>query len=351
MKKIIYGMIGLILCNVANAANPVINSYDSTMYREIEPLYAGAGQLTGVSDTYLTYNIESKELVVKQTEWLGDGAGGEYPAPYESVFHYTDIELADFEEGASLAMFLEYAPTRQDFMAQAATYYSDILANTTDPAVLSSIPNSLRASMMPKINGFIKNSLFYNANPTFAKQAQHLWSVNLNQLDTRMSEQKHHDLSMWAGANYSSVNGDSFDADMAGIMVGMDKWVSDAVLLGVGYSFNDGTTDIQNVKEINNTTHNVYLYGEYALNKLYMNWVVNYGMADYINQGAYNLGAMVKAGYDMSHGVKMELGLRYINISSDDYTDSQNNKISYDTNNVLTLASGVKYVADITHIC
>ncbi len=298
MKKIAFSIIGLILCNVANAANPVINVYDPTPYSQMDPSAAGAGDLTSISDTYLTYNIETKDLVIRFTEWLGDGAGGEYAA-YENVHHYTGIEMADFEQGASLAMYLEYEPTRQDFMAQAATYYSDILANTTDMAVINSIPNSLRASMMPKINEFVKNSLFYNADPTFAKQAQHLWSVNLNQLDTRMSEQKHHDLSMWGGANYSSVNGDSFDADMAGIMVGMDKWVSDAVLLGVGYSFNDGTTDIQNVKEINNTTHNVYLYGEYAPSKLYMNWVVNYGMADYINQSAYNLGAMFKVGYDM----------------------------------------------------
>ena len=32
----------------------------------------------------------SGSIVVTQTEWLSDGAGGEYEAPYDSVYHYTN---------------------------------------------------------------------------------------------------------------------------------------------------------------------------------------------------------------------------------------------------------------------
>ena len=32
----------------------------------------------------------SGSIIVSQTEWLGDGAGGEVVAPYDSVFHYTN---------------------------------------------------------------------------------------------------------------------------------------------------------------------------------------------------------------------------------------------------------------------
>jgi len=32
----------------------------------------------------------SGSIVVSQTEWLGDGGGGEGEAPYDSVFHYTN---------------------------------------------------------------------------------------------------------------------------------------------------------------------------------------------------------------------------------------------------------------------
>lgn len=100
---------------------------DNTFYSEMDPALAGAGILTGVSDIYayhnggtneqLAYMLEaglstelsgglildmfvrysglgkvktSGSIVVSQTEWLGDGAGGEYEAPYDSVFHYTN---------------------------------------------------------------------------------------------------------------------------------------------------------------------------------------------------------------------------------------------------------------------
>lgn len=101
--------------------------FDNTFYSEMDPAGAGAGDLTGISDIYayhnggtteqLAYMLEggitteldggikldffvrysglgkiktSGSIVVSQTEWLGDGAGGEYEAPYDSVFHYTN---------------------------------------------------------------------------------------------------------------------------------------------------------------------------------------------------------------------------------------------------------------------
>ena len=101
--------------------------YDNTFYSEMDPSAAGAGDLTGISDIYayhnggtteqLAFSVEagltteleggikldffvryanlgkvktSGSIIVSQTEWLGDGAGGEYQAPYDSVFHYTN---------------------------------------------------------------------------------------------------------------------------------------------------------------------------------------------------------------------------------------------------------------------
>ncbi len=101
--------------------------YDNTFYSEMDPIGAGAGDLTGISDIYAYHNGGTTEqlafmleggltteldggikldffvryanlgrvktsgsIIVSQTEWLGDGAGGEYEAPYDSVFHYTN---------------------------------------------------------------------------------------------------------------------------------------------------------------------------------------------------------------------------------------------------------------------
>lgn len=101
--------------------------YDSTFYSEGDPTLAGPGELTGISDVYAYHNGGTTEqfafmlegglttemqgglkldffvryanlgkiktsgsIIVSQTEWLGDGAGGEVQAPYDSVFHYTN---------------------------------------------------------------------------------------------------------------------------------------------------------------------------------------------------------------------------------------------------------------------
>ncbi len=114
--------IGISLNTIADYA-----VYDNTFYSVIDPIYAGAGQLTGFSDIVAYHNGGTTEelafmlegglttemqggikldffvryanlgrvktsgsIVLSQIEWLGDGAGGEYQAPYDSVLHYTN---------------------------------------------------------------------------------------------------------------------------------------------------------------------------------------------------------------------------------------------------------------------
>lgn len=119
--------------------------YDNTFYSEMDPSGAGAGDLTGISDVYAYHNGGTSEqlafmlegglttdlsgglkldffvrysnlgkvktsgsIIVSQTEWLGDGAGGEYEAPYDSVFHYTNWyesgRLSTVDVGARLRL-------------------------------------------------------------------------------------------------------------------------------------------------------------------------------------------------------------------------------------------------------
>ena len=104
--------------------------FDNTFYDETDEMGPGsipAGGLTAISDVYayhnggtmeqLAFQLEggvttsmndglkldffiryahlgkvktSGSIIVTQTEWLSDGAGSEYEAPYDSVFHYTN---------------------------------------------------------------------------------------------------------------------------------------------------------------------------------------------------------------------------------------------------------------------
>ena len=118
---------------------------DNTFYSEMDPAYAEPGDLTGVSDIYAYHNGGTTEqlafmleggvttelsgglkldffvryanlgkvktsgsIVMSQTEWLGDGAGGEYEAPYDSVYHYTNWyesgRLSTVDVGARLRL-------------------------------------------------------------------------------------------------------------------------------------------------------------------------------------------------------------------------------------------------------
>ncbi|MCQ2574776.1 MAG: hypothetical protein MJ156_01565 [Alphaproteobacteria bacterium] len=119
--------------------------YDGSFYSENDPAYVGAGTPTGVSDIYAYHNGGTMEqfafaleagvttemneglkldffvryanlglvkssgsIVVSQTEWLADGAGGEYEAPYDSVYHYTNWfesgRLSTLDVGARLRL-------------------------------------------------------------------------------------------------------------------------------------------------------------------------------------------------------------------------------------------------------
>lgn len=121
--------------------------YDNTFYSEKEPEFAAAGELTGISDIYAYHNGGTEEqfafmleggvtteldnglkldffaryanlgrvktsgsIIVSQTEWLGDGAGGEDVAPYDSVFHYTN-----WYESGRIGMFDVGARVRLQF--------------------------------------------------------------------------------------------------------------------------------------------------------------------------------------------------------------------------------------------
>ena len=58
--------------------------------------------------SYLGKVKTSGSIVVSQTEWLSDGTGDEYPAPYDSVFHYTNWTesgtLSSLDVGARLRL-------------------------------------------------------------------------------------------------------------------------------------------------------------------------------------------------------------------------------------------------------
>lgn len=103
MKKIIFGFIGMFCATFVHAVDLTLVSYDGNMYGVMDPAYAAAGQLTLISDIYYYYKPFEHTLILKQTEWLGDGKGAEYIAPYSpSEFFYSGITFENFDKEIGL---------------------------------------------------------------------------------------------------------------------------------------------------------------------------------------------------------------------------------------------------------
>lgn len=107
MKKVLIFV--MLFCIVPAWADEIIlTMHDNRFYSEKDPKLANAGDVTAISDIYYYYNPTNKTLKVTQIEWLADGNGGEYQAPYDSVFNYTDITFDNMCEVLGVSYGVSY---------------------------------------------------------------------------------------------------------------------------------------------------------------------------------------------------------------------------------------------------
>ena len=147
-----------------------------------------------------------------------------------------------------------------------------------------------------------------------------------------------------------------FDADSNGIAMGAEKYVTEDTKVGLGYAYTN--TDIDGfMRSTDVDTHTAFVYGEYKPSNWYVNSIVSYGWSDYdesknvagINvKSDYDVetfGLQTMTGYDMQFkhfGLTPEVGLRYVHISQDGYTDSADQKVSGNDSDILTGVIGAK---------
>ena len=147
-----------------------------------------------------------------------------------------------------------------------------------------------------------------------------------------------------------------FDADSAGVAFGAEKFVTDDTKIGIGYAYTN--TDIDGfMRSTDVDTHTAILYGEYKPNNWYVNGIATYGWSDYSEDKSVSgvgvkadydvetFGLQAMTGYDMQvkgFGLTPEVGLRYVHISQDGYTDSADQKVSGNDSDILTGVIGAK---------
>ena len=147
-----------------------------------------------------------------------------------------------------------------------------------------------------------------------------------------------------------------FDADSSGVAMGAEKYVTEDTKIGLGYAYTN--TDIDGfMRSTDVDTHTAFVYGEYKPSNWYVNGIASYSWSDYsedknvsgvgvkADYDAETFGLQAMTGYDMQlkhFGLTPEVGLRYVHISQDGYTDSADQKVSSSDSDILTGVIGAK---------
>ena len=160
--------------------------------------------------------------------------------------------------------------------------------------------------------------------------------------------------------NHAKLNrtskSDSFKTDTYGAAFGLEKKFDNNIKSGIGYAYN--TTDVDSKRRDTDVkTHTAFAYGEYKLNNWFVNGIISYGWSDY-RETKNVIGTKVKAKYDVeTFGMQTmtgydlntqyatitpEVGLRYVHISIEHYTDSIGQDISSTNSSIVTGVVGSK---------
>ncbi|MBQ5699759.1 MAG: autotransporter outer membrane beta-barrel domain-containing protein, partial [Alphaproteobacteria bacterium] len=293
MKKIIFGFIGMFCAISAHAVDLTLEYYDDTFYSVIDPGYASAGQLTGVSDTHYSFKPFEGILKIEEQHWLGDGRGGEYEDSNGPYFYtYSNITFDWLKE-----YFSDYILNEYPFNEIKNQFDNWVVNNVSELVDLSVI--GISKNIVKQHNVDIYNSVFSN---------------------TKFDDNK---FSVWGTTLFNSMNKSGkydYSTNGLGVVLGADLQLSDSVLIGAGYSYSNVDIDV-NPSDILFDTSSVFLYSKWQPNKFYVNGLVAYNFADYeyvdseLNNGDVSaLFASVMVGYKIEYGLSPEIGIRYTNI-------------------------------------
>lgn len=159
--------------------------------------------------------------------------------------------------------------------------------------------------------------------------------------------------------NQSKLDG-IFNTHTNGIAMGAEKYLNEDVKVGLGYAH--GKTDVDSFsRDTEIKSHTALLYGEYKPSSWFVNGIASYTWSQYKedkNVAGTDAGAKYDAdtislqavtGYEYlldSYQVTPTIGLRYVNIDQDGYTDGIGTHVDSENMDILTAMAGVKLSTD-----
>lgn len=151
----------------------------------------------------------------------------------------------------------------------------------------------------------------------------------------------------------ATSSSDGFKADSKGFALGVDREITDTVILGAGYGYMQTDADSFG-RDLDVDGHNFFIYGKYQPSQWYVSSVLNYNYSKYKEKkhpfgitlrsdyDVSSYGGQIMTGYDLKNGLTPEAGVRYLVVDADSYYDGMQ-RVSSDTDDVLTLVAGLKY--------
>ena len=218
-------------------------------------------------------------------------------------------------------------------------------------------------AVAPEVAPMVQKTQTETANQVFSAVSTRLTGGSISTGSQGMSSgDSNPDAAVWVQGmyNHSELDDTSkakgFDADSAGVAMGIEKNIGRAGKVGAGYAYTN--TDIDGfMRSTDVDTHTAILYGEYKPNNWYVNGIATYGWSDYSEDKSVagvgvkadydveTLGLQAMTGYDMqfkNFGLTPEAGLRYVHIKQDAYTDSADQHVSGNDSDILTGVIGAK---------
>ena len=218
-------------------------------------------------------------------------------------------------------------------------------------------------AVAPEVAPMVQKTQTETANQVFSAVSTRLTGGSISTGSEGMSSgDSNPDAAVWVQGmyNHSELDDTSkakgFDADSAGVALGIEKFINKDVKIGAGYAYTN--TDIDGfMRSTDVDTHTAILYGEYKPSNWYVNGIATYGWSDYsenknvsgigvkADYDVETFGLQAMTGYDMQvkgFGLTPEVGLRYVHISQDGYIDSADQGVSGNDSDILTGVIGAK---------
>ena len=250
-------------------------------------------------------------------------------------------------------------------VSEQAKNVSDILytlSQETSAAGQKAYVDALTA-VAPEVAPMVQKTQTETANQVFSAVSTRLTGGSISTGSEGMSSgDSNPDAAVWVQGmyNHSELDDTSkakgFDSDSSGVALGIEKFINKNVKVGAGYAYTN--TDIDGfMRSTDVDTHTAILYGEYKPSNWYINGIATYGWSDYSedkNVSGQNVnadydvetfGLQAMTGYDMrfkNFGLTPEVGLRYVHIKQDAYTDSADQSVSGNDSDILTGVIGAK---------